>query len=109
MSEESTLTAPVTRVITRDQAEEWDLHYAAPGQIAVERLDEHRWYVVKRVIFTAPDDGLIWAAEYNHPLTEVQDGQDPWDGRQEITLTRFESYEKTVTAWRPAAATGQPS
>ena len=98
MSEES---AAVTRVISRDLADEWDVAYDAPGQLATERLEEHRWYVRKRVIFTAPDDGQIWAAEYCEGLSELQEDTDPWAGQQEVTLTRYESYEKTVTAWRP--------
>ena len=76
----------------------------APGEIARERGDEHRWYVEMRVIFAAPDDGLIWAAEYEHGLTEIQEDHDPWDGQQWVTLTRYESYEKTVTAWREVGA-----
>lgn len=97
------MSEEITRVITREQAEEWDLHYDAPGQISDEDFDKRRWYTWRRVIFTAPDDGLVYAAEYLHPATEMQE-VDPWDDKLEVTLTRYESYEKTVTAWRPVKA-----
>lgn len=91
----------ITRTITREQAEEWELSYGAPGEIARERLEEHRWHAIFRVIFTAPDDGQTWAAEYREGLTEIQEDTDPWDDAPTVTLTQVERYEKTVTAWRP--------
>lgn len=93
----------ITRVITRDQAEEWDLHYDAPGEILREQTGSGRWESRHRVIFTAPDDGLVYAARYYQGLTEEQE-QDPWNDRPTVTLTRMESYEKTVTAWREVTA-----
>lgn len=93
-----------TRTITRDQADEWGLLYTAPGELHRERLDERRWYSVNLVVFTAPDDGQVWGAVYRQGLTEVQEDTDPWDDAAEVTLKRYESYEKTVTAWRPVEA-----
>lgn len=94
----------LTRVISRELADEWDLHYDAPGQIAVERLDTRRWYSVDRVIFTAPDDGLTYSVKLFKGLTESQEDTDPWNDAKEVTLTRVESYERTVTAWRAVKA-----
>jgi hypothetical protein len=104
---EATQEQHITRIITREQAKEWDLHYDAPGEITRECGTEHRWYVEMRVIFTAPDDGLVYAADYEHGLTEMQEDHDPWDGREYVLLTRYESYEKTVTAWRPVEVPGE--
>lgn len=98
----------ITRTITRDQAEEWDLSYDAPGELHRETLDTRRWYSWRLVVFTAPDDGLVYGARYRHPLTEIQEDLDPWDDQPTVTLTRYESYEKTVTAWRPVAEGGEP-
>jgi len=98
----------ITRTITRDQAEEWDLHYDAPGQLADEFIEKRRWYSWRRVIFTAPDDGLVYAASYRAPASEIQEDMDPWDDQPTVTLTRYESYEKTVTAWRPVEVPAAP-
>jgi hypothetical protein len=98
------MSETITRVITREQAEEWDLSYDAPGKLADEFIEKRRWYSWRRVIFTAPDDGLTYAASYRDPASEIQEDLDPWDDAKEVTLTRYESYEKTVTAWRPAGS-----
>ena len=91
----------VTRTITRDQAEEWDLSYGAPGEQHRERLEKRRWYSINLVVFTAPDDGQVWGAVYRQGLTENQEDTDPWNDASTVTLTRYESFQKTVTAWRP--------
>ena len=103
---------PETRILTREQLEEWGLPYelAAPGDasefgVAVElhreQTDTRRWYSAHRVVFRAPDDGQPWSVAYKRGLTEYQE-QDPWDDLDQVTITRMESYERTVTAWRPA-------
>lgn len=100
MSEEN------TRVISRDQADEWELACGVtPGERHRERIDEHRWYSVWLVVFQAPDDGKTWGATYLRPLSESQE-VDRWDDAKEITLTLMESYEKTVTVWRAVADAG---
>lgn len=90
----------VTRVITRDQAQEWELAYHAPGELSREFMEERRWYSVWQVVFTAPDDGLIYSAQYRRPATEMQE-IDPWDEEQEVMLTLCSPREKTVTEWVP--------
>lgn len=90
----------ITRTITREQAEEWDLSAGPPGALADEFIERRRWYSWRRVIFTAPDDGLVYAANYRDPASEIQEDMDPWDDAETVTLTRYETYEKTVTAWR---------
>jgi len=90
-----------TRTITRQQAEDWELSCAAPGELHRETISRHRWYSVELVVFTALDDGLAYGFTCDVPATELQEGMDPWDDAEEIELTRFESYEAVVTLWRP--------
>lgn len=93
----------ITRVITRDLAEEWAIIDGGVTELHSERLEERRWYSIEELVFTAPDDGLPWCVTYKQGLTEMQE-QDPFDDADQVTLTRMEPYEKTVTAWRPVKA-----
>jgi hypothetical protein len=101
---------PDTRILTREQLEEWGLPYelasetdADPDGLAVElhreQTDTRRWCSAHRLIFRAPDDGQPWAVRYLRGLTEYQD-QDPWDDAPQVKATLMECYERTVTAWR---------
>lgn len=102
-----------TRVITRAQLEEWGLPYetASEGEpnpygcaveLHREQVDTRRWYSVHRLVFRAPDDKEPWAVTYRQGLTEVQEDTDPWDDAAQVTATRMESYERTITGLRPA-------
>jgi len=99
------------RTLTREQLEEWGLPHdlasetdANPYNCAIEldreQIDTRRWYSVHRLVFRAPDDGQPWAVTYMQGLTEVQEDTDPWNEARQVTATRMEQYERTVTAWR---------
>jgi hypothetical protein len=103
LSTEEATTTPLTRTISREQAEEWQLSYNAPGELHRERLEERRWYSVNLVVFTAPDDGQVWGATYQQGLSEIREDTDPWNDAPMVTLTRYESYKTTATAWRPVS------
>jgi hypothetical protein len=101
---------PEMRTLTRAQLDDWGIPYELvsegdnnPWNVAIElhreQTDTRRWYSAHRLIFRAPDDGQPWGVSYKRGLTESQE-QDPWDGLDEITVTRMESYERTVIAWR---------
>jgi hypothetical protein len=104
---------PETRTLTRAQLEEWGIPHelvsdGAPNPYGVaielhrEQTDTRRWYSLHLLVFRAPDDGQPWSVTYRNPLTEIQEGMDEWDDASEVTATRMEQYERTVTAWRPA-------
>jgi hypothetical protein len=106
---EATQEQHITRILTREQAQDWALAHDAPGELHRETVDTRRWYSVELVVFTAPDDGQVYGVQCRRPLTEIQEGLDPWDDSEQVTLTHYEAYEKTVTAWRPAKATASAS
>jgi hypothetical protein len=95
------------RVFTREQLEEmgvphkWD---AEPGKEAEilrdQQTDTRRWVSWHEVLFRAPDDGKVYAVDYQQGLTEQQDGTDLWDDEDTVTAVEMEPYEITVTEWR---------
>lgn len=93
----------VQRTYTADQLEEWDLPYPSKGGVFIEeRYDnEHRWYVVWRVVFRDPTDGTTWSILRANDKTEM--GEVPWwyryDNRDTITAVRVEPREVTRTEW----------
>lgn len=102
---------PETRTLTRAQLDDWGIpHELAsadapnPHGVAIEldreQIDTRRWYSLHRLTFRAPDDGQPWSVIYRNPLTELQEDLDEWDDAREVTATRMEQYERTVTAWR---------
>ena len=108
----------IKRTLTREQLDDWGLPYelaaemdADPDGLAVElhreQIDTRRWASTHRLVFRAPDDGQPWAVRYQRGLTEYQD-QDPWGDAPQVTATRVEQYERTVTAWRPVGEEPAP-
>jgi hypothetical protein len=100
-----------TREFTREQLEEmgvpyeWDAEPGKEAEILRERqTDTRRWVSWHECLFRAPDDGKVYAVEYQQGLTEQQDGTDLWDEEDTVTAVEMESYEITVTEWREVAA-----
>jgi hypothetical protein len=87
--------------------ETWGVPFDPDEELGVRILDEilgdsGRWEQHHTVVFKAPDDGLIYEANYSSGLTEYQD-QRPWEDEDEVTITRVESKQRviTVTDWIP--------
>lgn len=98
------------RTFTREQLEEMGVPYgwdAEPGKEAEilreQQTDTRRWVSWHEVLFVAPDDGKVYAVDYQQGLTESQDGVDLWDDEDTITAVEMEPYEITVTEWREVA------
>lgn len=100
-----------TRKFTREQLEEMGVPYdwdAEPGKEAEilreQQTDTRRWVSWHECLFRAPDDGKVYAVDYQQGLTESQDGTDLWDDEDIVTAVEMEPYEVTVTEWREVVA-----
>lgn len=98
----------ITRKIPRQQMIDWGLPHGDDWiEVEAKILDNvdmgsGRWMEYHQVIFKAPDDGLIYAADYETGLTESQFCY-PWEDDKEVTCVRVESKQRviTVTDWIP--------
>jgi hypothetical protein len=82
--------------ITVDEAEDiaWGEH------VAVQPVSEHRWYDKQLVVFER--DGALMGLHYLKPKTEMQEGQDRFEGdpvpifpvkAREVVATVYEAEE----------------
>jgi hypothetical protein len=102
------MTTNIIRKVPRELIyETWGVPFDPDEELGVRILDtidgDHgRWESYHTVIFKAPDDGLIYSADYSRGLTENQDVR-PWEYDDEVTITRVESKQRviTVTDWVP--------
>jgi hypothetical protein len=102
------MTTNIIRKVSREVLYDlWGVPFDPDEELGVRILDtidgDHgRWESYHTVIFKAPDDGLIYSADYSLGLTENQD-QRPWEDEDEITLTNVESRQRqvVVTDWIP--------
>lgn len=98
----------VTRKIDRDTLyNTWGIPWEPNDEIGaavVETIDNGsgRWESYHTVIFIAPDDGLVYSADYSQGLTEYQD-QRPWEDDDTVTITQVTNVPKTITInnWVP--------
>jgi hypothetical protein len=72
--------------ITVDEAEDiaWGEH------VAVQPVSEHRWYDKQLVVFER--DGALMGLHYLKPKTEMQEGQDRFEG----------DPSRPARSWRPS-------
>jgi hypothetical protein len=80
--------------ITADDAE--DIIYG--DHISMQEVSRHRWYTMRLVVFER--DGALLGFYYMDPATEMQEGQDLFEGdpvpvfpvvAREVTTTRYEA------------------
>lgn len=81
--------------------DEIEVGWTSDKVVLREVVGQHRWSVLYRVIFE--HENQLWEIEYNEPATEMQEGQDRfWS--DPVEARQVETYEKTVTGYRPVKA-----
>lgn len=76
--------------------------------LASEVVSEHRWYTRKTAVFE--HDGAFWQVEFMDPASELQEGQETWDGQDSdgddtvVKATQVEKRPVTVERWFPIEA-----
>ncbi|MEU5596614.1 hypothetical protein [Streptomyces sp. NPDC020298] len=106
-----------TRILTRDQLDDWGLPYdlieedeaadhpEAAVELHREQTDTRRWASTHTLVFRAPDDGKTYRVTYQEPLTEHQEC-DPWFDDREVNAFEVKQRAQIVTRW--TRVTDQP-
>jgi hypothetical protein len=87
-----------TRTFTVDELEDLGVDSGADDIVSNEVVDTRRWYEIHEVVF--PYEGQLWAVRYRAPLTEMQEGIEPF-ASDPVVATLVEPYEVSVTKYRP--------
>lgn len=97
-----------TRTFTADQLEEIGVPFETDGdgcaeELARDTVNSGRWNKTIRLVFRAPDDGIVYAVHFQRGLTEQQDC-DLWFGDDEIKAVEVEQRPVVVQQWKPVDA-----
>lgn len=100
----------ITRSIPIAQLDEWNLPYKKPNLITVTVEDVgRRWKNQATCVFTAPDDGLIYAFTFDVGKTETHQEHWTYELPDPVLCTRVEPVQVTVDTWVPVAADAEPA
>lgn len=88
------------RTFTREQLR--DILFEDFGGVTLlnKMVSQTRWETHFRFVFRADDDEKLYETTYSKGSTESQDRR-PWDYQDETACVEVESYEKTITDYRP--------
>lgn len=83
--------------IDREDAEEI---YWGEDQIAKQFVAEHRWSNTFLIVFER--DGELWGFYYDEPATEMQEGNDPFDYDDPVSVFPIIGKEVTKIVYEKA-------
>jgi hypothetical protein len=88
-----------TKMLHRDELEDLGLPYNSSIIVSDVEIDEHRWYIVRELIFQDESDNLFWKIQYLSDKTEMGD-LDCWNDQDEIEAIQVKPEPITAFIWK---------